>query len=94
MEWVKVTDRLPPDDVAVVLGWEKEPGRWAQWREVWYSRCGWASDFAFCGVTHWAIPTGPSTPSNALAQADAACGVSPGAMGSAEPSHQTDFLKG
>ena len=65
MEWVKVTNRLPPDDVAVVLGWKAEPGRWAQWREVWYSRCGWASDFAFWGVTHWAIPTGPCTPSNA-----------------------------
>ena len=37
--------------------------------------------YPISGVTHW-MPL-PDFPSNALAQADAACGVSPGAMGSA-----------
>ena len=60
MEWVNVSERLPPDDVAVVLGWRETPTVWAQWREVWFSPCGWASDFAFGGITHWAIPTPPS----------------------------------
>lgn len=66
MEWIKVEDRLPEEDVSDLICWVETPvgGEW--WHMAFYCdesrfvRAGWQPTYNY-KVTHWYIPIEPNS---------------------------------